>query len=239
MPHGPVHFLTTRLRQAAGRSVVSLVLAVSAAPAGADAPQDAVSAIEGLHDTLIAAMKDADALGFAGRRELIAPAATDVFDFTFMAVKSLGPHARKLSEGDRLRWIDAFALFVTSNLARQFDGYSGEVFETRAVDSAPRDTLIVQTVLVRPDDDDVRLYYRLRSLAVSNPASAADDTPAETTDGEVDDEPETAVSWHVIDVYSNGTVSELALRRSEFSGLFRRQGFEKLVETVVTKANRE
>ena len=34
-------------------------------------------------------------------------------------------------------------------------------------------------------------------------------------------------------------LSELALRRSEFSGLFRRQGFEKLVETVVTKANRE
>ena len=35
--------------------------------------------------------------------------------------------------------------------------------------------------------------------------------------------------WKIIDVYLNGTVSELALRRSEYSSLIKRQGFKALL----------
>ncbi|MCH7709728.1 MAG: ABC transporter substrate-binding protein, partial [Myxococcales bacterium] len=51
--------------------------------------------------------------------------------------------------------------------------------------------------------DDIQLYYRLRN----------------GTDGR----------WKIIDVYLNGTVSELALRRSEYSSLIKREGFEALL----------
>jgi phospholipid transport system substrate-binding protein len=42
-------------------------------------------------------------------------------------------------------------------------------------------------------------------------------------------------SWRIIDVYLNGTVSELALRRSEYAAVLQRDGFEKLVASIDEK----
>lgn len=136
------------------------------------------------------------------------------FDLEFMARKSLGPHARELDDAQIARWTDAFGRFLVGNYARQFDGWSGQRFETLETREAPRGTAIVATRLERVDDDDVPLDYRLR------PGGGG-------------------AHWKIIDVYSNGTVSELALRRSEFSSLFARVGFEGLVETVESQAARE
>src|SRR5690606_22065381 len=41
--------------------------------------------------------------------------------------------------------------------------------------------------------------------------------------------------WRIIDVFMNGTVSELALRRSEYSGLLKRQGFDALLQAIEQK----
>jgi phospholipid transport system substrate-binding protein len=61
---------------------------------------------------------------------------------------------------------------------------------------------MVQTTLRNPDGDDVDLNYRLI---------------------------ESDKGWRIIDVYLNGTVSELALRRSEYSAVLKREGFQKLL----------
>jgi len=66
----------------------------------------------------------------------------------------------------------------------------------------------VLTKIIVPDGDDVRLNYRMIER-----------------DG----------IWKVIDVFLNGTVSELALRRSEYSSALKRHGFEQLVASVETK----
>ena len=79
---------------------------------------------------------------------------------------------------------------------------------TLGEEEARRETRMVLTKIVLPDDDDVQLNYRLMQR-----------------DG----------VWKVIDVYLNGTVSELALRRSEYSAALKREGFEKLVASVETK----
>jgi phospholipid transport system substrate-binding protein len=41
--------------------------------------------------------------------------------------------------------------------------------------------------------------------------------------------------WRIIDVYLNGTVSELALRRSEYAAVLQRDGFAKLVASIDEK----
>jgi phospholipid transport system substrate-binding protein len=38
--------------------------------------------------------------------------------------------------------------------------------------------------------------------------------------------------WRIIDVLLNGTVSELALRRSEYSSLIQREGFTALMSAI-------
>jgi phospholipid transport system substrate-binding protein len=187
------------------------LLVLLAFPVRASAPTP-TGTVEELHAGFISVMKQADALGFAGRAEALASAVDRAFDLEFMAIKTLGLAARDLVPSDRDRWVAAFTRFVVSNYARRFKGYSGQRFESLAEEPAPSGQVVVWSRLVRPQDDEVRLDYRLRL----------------TEDG-----------WKIIDVYARGTTSMLALRRAEFASVLDREGFNALVASVQTRATRE
>jgi phospholipid transport system substrate-binding protein len=78
------------------------------------------------------------------------------------------------------------------------------------VEPATYGTVLVHTRLDEPNDEGVALDYRLRMV-----------------DGQ----------WRIIDIYLNGTVSELALRRSEYSALIQREGFEALLAKLDERIN--
>jgi phospholipid transport system substrate-binding protein len=164
--------------------------------------------IETFHVGLLEIMKDAKTLGFQGRIDRLAPLMHSVFDLDFMASKTVGGHWRKLSDADKARWTEAFARITVANYAGRFTGYTGEEFITLGVEEARRGQQLVLTKIVIPEDEDVQLNYRLR---------------------------ETKAGWRVIDVYLNGTVSELALRRSEYSTALKREGFDELVASIENK----
>jgi len=42
--------------------------------------------------------------------------------------------------------------------------------------------------------------------------------------------------WQIADIYLDGTISELATRRAEFSAILRTSGIAGLIETLNTKA---
>jgi phospholipid transport system substrate-binding protein len=153
-------------------------------------------------------MKHAKELGFQGRIDALEPLMASCFDLDFMASKTVGRSWRRLSDEDKLRWAAIFTRFTTANYAGRFTGYTGEEFVTLGVEDAPRDTRVVMTKIIIPKEDDVELNYRLV---------------------------ERNGAWKVIDVYLNGTVSELALRKSEYSAALKRNGFEQLVASVETK----
>jgi len=197
----------------AGRVAAALLLlaaVLAAAPARpASAAGTATEAIERMHAALIDTMKNADALGYEGRYQKLEPILRATFDFDFMAEKSLGRYWRDLSETDQARMRDVFARFTLSTYANRFAGFTGEHFETRSEEVAPRDTVFVRTELVRTDgEENVEINYRLHQ------------TPS---------------GWRVIDVLLRGTVSELALRRSEYSSVIKRDGFEALVASLEQK----
>jgi phospholipid transport system substrate-binding protein len=166
------------------------------------------SAVETFHAGLIEIMKEADTLGFQGRIDKLTPLMTKTFDLDFMASKTVGRHWKKLSDADKERWAKTFTRFTTANYAGRFTGYTGEEFVTDGVQEAARGTRVVLTKIVIPDEDDVQLNYRVIKR-----------------DGK----------WRVIDVYLNGTVSELALRRSEYSSTLKRDGFDQLCSSIETK----
>ena len=183
----------------------------SATEAEAQGPDEvllAAPSVEKLHAALLEIMRSAGELGYAGRFERISPAVAETFDLPFMASKSMGRHWKKLPETDQQRWLETFTRHISANYAGQFTAFSGEAFETLGEETATRDTRVVRTRLTRPNDEAVQLNYRLREV-----------------DGE----------WRIIDIYLNGTVSELALRRSEYSSVLKREGFEKLLETIDEK----
>ena len=180
------------------------------AKTGAD-PADTSSpakTIETFHAGLIDIMKHAKELGIQGRIDKLTPLMKETFDLDFMASKAVGRHWRKLSDEDKKRWIETFTRFTTANYAGRFTGYTGEKFVTKSIEDAPRNTRMVLTEIIVPNDDDVQLNYRVIER-----------------DGK----------WKVIDVFLDGTVSELALRRSEYSSALKRDGFEQLLASVETK----
>ena len=164
--------------------------------------------IDRLNQALLEIMRRADELGYRGRYEVVAPVVRETFDTKFMASKSIGPAWRKLAPEQRERWVDTFEAYTISNLADRFDGFSGETLAIVGDRPASNETLVVETRLDRPGDDSVGLDYRMRDAGQA---------------------------WKVIDVYSDGKVSEIALRRSEYASVLRADGIEGLITAVSGK----
>jgi phospholipid transport system substrate-binding protein len=162
-----------------------------------------------LCDALLASMKRGPSLDFSGRRDLLAPEIKRDFDLPFMTRLVVGPPWQGIAAGDRQSLVDAFSAYSVGTYAQQFKSYSGERFE---VDPSPapqaRGDCIVHTKLFTADPQPVQLDYLMRK--------AAD-------------------RWVIIDVYLNGTISEMAARRSEYSTILRQGGAPALVDLLRKK----
>jgi phospholipid transport system substrate-binding protein len=187
-----------------------LAAAVTATPSLAEG-EDAgpIPTIEKLHATLIEVMKGATTLGYEGRRKMLEPTLERTMDLPFMAEKAAGKYWKDFSESDRARWVTAFRGNTIANYAGRFDGYSGQSFVTNGDEESPFDTRLVKTTLKDPTGEDVQLNYRMKKEA----------------DG-----------WRIIDIYMHGTVSELALRRAEYSSALERDGLDKVIESLQGQA---
>jgi phospholipid transport system substrate-binding protein len=187
----------------------------SAAPADSPAERMPNEVIEALQACLLGVMKNAETLGFEGRVEMLGPVLPDVFDLGFMAEKSVGRHWKTASPEDQQRLVSTFTRYIVANYAGRFTGWDGQAFEIVGDEPSARGTMLVRTHLLDPNRDTVSLDYRLRKTDESG--------------------------WQVIDVYFDGTISELALRRSEYSALIKREGFQallaKLDERIETLAS--
>ncbi len=181
--------------------------AVASAPTAAAEPTPN-DVVETFHAALIEMMKGSDELSFDERVEYLTPRMDAAFDLDFMSSKSVGRQWKQLSSEQQRAWREKFGQLTVSNYAGRFVGYQGEAFETLGNEPAARDTVMVLTRVTVPGDEDVDLNYRLR---------------------------ETREGWRIIDVYLKGTVSELALRRSEYSSTLKRDGFEKLATAIDKK----
>ena len=188
--------------------LVLLACVVASAPLAASVEPEAAAVVEKLHGELIAVMKKADALGYAGREARLRDPLLASYDLDFMARLVLGRHWQTLSEAQQAQFVEAFTRLTLANYAGQFTGFAGEQFEVVGEEPGVQDTVLVKTRLVRPSEEPVQLDYRLHR------------TPA---------------GWRIIDVYLNGTISELALRRSEYSALLRREGFDALMQALDAK----
>ena len=158
-----------------------------------------------LHENLLQVMKNATTLRYEGRFRQLDPVVHELFDLSFMAEKSVGRHWKTISDADRTRMLATFGRFTVANYAGRFSGYSGQIFETLKEEPSTHNTMLVHSRLLQADGDAIQLNYRLRR---------------------VEDR------WRIIDVYLNGTVSELALRRSEYSSLIKREGFAALLSAL-------
>jgi len=203
-------YAATRSMMLAGLLAIAGVAPGIAAPAvSATDPSTVVNSLNG---NLLAIMQNAQKLGYKGRYAALEPVVRQVFDVPYMTRIAVGSGWSALSADQQAQLTDAFGKFITATYARRFDGYSGEKFVTDGARPLG-DSTLVTTRLIKSDGEPVVLNYLTRQDAGQ--------------DGR----------WQVVDIYLTGTISEMATRRSEFASVFRRSGYDGLLQILQQKVS--
>ena len=186
---------------------LSFLLALALPARAAEGPS---ATVERLNSALLEVMKNAEALGYQGRYDQLAPALKEIFDFPVMARASLGGHWRKTEPDKQEAFVAAFTDYSIAIFASRFDGYSGERFEILGEQEGKRGTVLVRNQIVKSDGEAVAINYLAR--------------------------PDDAGDWRLVDSVLDAKYSELATRRSEYSGIVKGQGIDALIKTLNDKA---
>jgi phospholipid transport system substrate-binding protein len=197
-----MHMLASRLIPMLMAVLVFLPLSLEAAPEPAD---PAARQIELFYAALIDTMKNGRELGVQGRYRQLAPVAEDTFDLGAMARLTVGPSWSTMSETDHKAITDAFGRLTFSNYAKNFASFGGEQFVVDPMVKMRNEDKIVESKLVRSGRSAVPFNYRMRLVGDK---------------------------WKAIDVYLNGYVSQVALRRADFSSTVASSGASGLVKKI-------
>lgn len=156
---------------------------------------------------LIAVMKNGKQLGFAGRYNKLYDSVSNSHDLTKIARIVVGKEWEKLSEAQQQNLVDVFSKLSVASYAHNFKDYSGESFTIDSEEETKLGGVVVHARLSVPDDKDVKFDYMLK---------------------------EKGPSWRIINIIANG-VSDLALKRSEYTTILQRDGFDALIAKINEK----
>ncbi len=162
------------------------------------------------HDQLLAAMKRAEAENVKQRFDTLSPAVDNAFDLERMIRVAGGSQWESADAAQRATLLKAFRRLSIATYASQFDGYSGERFEMVGDRPGPQDTVLVQTRIVGAEDLNAGLTYVMK---------------------------ETNSRWLIADILLDNSVSQLAVRRSEYRRILADSGIDGLVKTLNRKAD--
>lgn len=187
-----------------------LLLLVGLLPGGAaEAAEQPQQVIRQFCDSLLEVMKQGPQLGYGGRSEELRPAVVKAYDMSVMTRGAIGPETAKLSAAQLQQLDDAFTQYTVANYAEQFDGWSGERFEVDASRPATGGSVVVPSRIVPKNGEPTEIDYLMR----------------QDTGGE----------WKIVDVLLDGTISQVAVRRSEFVSILRRDGPTGLLHQLASK----
>jgi phospholipid transport system substrate-binding protein len=188
---------------------LSLALAISPL-AGNATGTDGSDTVRSLYATLLTVMQNGAALGARGRYQQIAPTVERSFDLPFMTRLAVGPEWQTLSAAQRAQVAQAFERYIAAVYADRFDRYSGERLQVTGVASSAGGPIITSQI-VKANGEPVTVNYLMH---------------------------DNGGAWQIADVYLDGTISELATRRSEFAAILRTSGISGLIDTLNTKTAR-
>ena len=188
-------------------SLLAVLSLGTVATATAEDESDARSVVEAFHGELMAVMQTADQTSTADRNATLTPVISATFDTAYMAQVASGRHWKDFSSDQQTELITIFTAFTAANYANRFDGFNGERFETLA-ERETRGRKVLQTQIVKSDGETVPLTYLVHDRQ---------------------GEPQIA------DVFLDGSVSELATRRSEFQSVLKAGGWQSLIDSLAAK----
>lgn len=169
--------------------------------------QTAKQVVEVFQSKLLKVMQQGSKLGFQGRYKILESAIDASHDLTKITRVVIGREWVKLSEEQQQKLVAVFTTLSIAAYADNFKEFSGESFKFDSEEETTRGGVIVHTYLQIPDDKAVKFDYMLKKK------------------GE---------SWRIINIIANG-VSDLALKRSEYTSILKKDGFDALIIKINEK----
>ncbi|MDD1627844.1 MAG: ABC transporter substrate-binding protein [Methylococcaceae bacterium] len=183
------------------------LLASANAFAQTESGATAKQVVDKFQTELIAVMKNGKQLGYAGRYDKLYAPVSNSHDLTKIARIVVGKEWEKLSEAQQQKLVDIFIRLSVASYAHNFKDYSGESFVFDSEEETTRGGVVVHSHFIIPDDKPVKFDYMLK---------------------------EKGNSWRIINIIANG-VSDLALKRSEYTTILQREGFDALIAKINEK----
>jgi phospholipid transport system substrate-binding protein len=170
---------------------------------------DPKAAAEIMNAALLAAMKAGTRTSVAQRFAIIAPAVDQAFDLQTVLRNSVGLRWAGLPEEEKTRLLATFRRYTIMNYVASFDSWSGQSFRIGAEPRVLSPTqIVVGNSLLRASGSPVELSYVMQ---------------------------QTQSGWKVVDVLADGTISRVAVQRSDFRGLLANGGVAALVSSLERK----
>ncbi len=187
-----------------------LILSLSLALTSAFAQDEANSAkqvVEKFQTELISVMKEGKKLGYAGRYAKLQDPVINSHDLPKIARVILGKDREALTPDQQKTLEDVIIRLSIASYAHNFKEFSGEEFAFDSEEETQRGQVVVHSHLNIPNDKPVKFDYMLK---------------------------ESEHNWRIINISANG-VSDLDLKRSEYTSILQKEGFDSLITKINEK----
>ena len=174
------------------RAVLFAALALPVAAAAQGAASDPATPITELIDALGKTMRAGKATPFRQRFDMLAPVVEQVFNLPQILQTSIGLRWKDLPAEKQTQLLDVFRRYTIASYVANFDDATSSKLEMLTGRRSSGADQIVETQLKPNNGEPVRIDYLLRQ-----------------TDG----------AWRVVDVLLDGSISRVAVQRSDFRTL--------------------
>jgi phospholipid transport system substrate-binding protein len=177
-------------------------------PARADIADPVAQPLRDLHNALEATMRAGHTTPFPQRFDALAPVVDRVFDLDTVLKVSVGLRWDSMDDDVRNRLLRAYRRFTVATYVANFDRYDGKRFQVMPSARDSGTDRIVSTELVTPGGQHVRIDYVMRG---------AGDT------------------WRAVDILWEGSISRVAVQRSDFRKILVSGDAEALIASLRRK----
>lgn len=183
--------------------------AIPPAAQSAAADPALLAPVQALNQALIAVMKAGKTTPFQTRADMLAPAITSTLDLPYILQTSVGLGWSNLSADQHSALLAAFRRYTVASYVDNFDSYDGQRFTvnptTRPLGSGEQ---VVSTQIIPTSGSSHRIDYVMRK---------------------------TNAGWKAVDVLLDGSISRVAVQRSDFRSLLNRGGAPALEASLQQK----
>jgi phospholipid transport system substrate-binding protein len=170
----------------------------------------AAAPIVALNAALIAVMKAGDSTPFLQRYQMLAPVVDQVFDLQRIIQVSVGSYWPSLPAAQQQKLEQVFRSFIIANYVANFHNYGGEVSAVSPTTRAVGAQQVVTSTITRSSGDALRIDYVMG---------------------------QTATGWAVQDILLDGTISRVAVQRSDFESLLAQGNATQLIASLEQKVS--